>query len=146
MVRLIIILSVFFTSITAMLIGIHSIFFDDGLIILNVIKTAICIVVLSVGILTLLYIKSSLSGSLTERMLSVGSFTIIALGFAAILWTLFLGQKTGDFEWWAIPVNLVLILQGILAVIYFHTGMNDKLMSRVEKRKWVDWLMDMKQR
>jgi len=82
-------------------------------------KTGLSIFVTGMGIIILIRLGKKSSGPLVSRVLHAGSVMLMVVGFIGIAGMIFLGYRTGDFEWWAVPLNGLFIFQGILTYTWF---------------------------
>jgi hypothetical protein len=74
---------------------------------------AVAILAAVVGGMLVMRRRLDLGGRL--RASSLGPLALVPLGVAAILFTLELGQSTGDYEWYGAGIGVALIAQGLLA-------------------------------
>ncbi|MDA2938994.1 hypothetical protein MYX75_12125 [Acidobacteria bacterium AH-259-A15] len=124
MIRTLILVSAMFTTFFAILVGFHSLFFDEGSVLWIASKVAVCGAVLSVGILTWLQRRPAVVHHTVEPMLLCGAMAMMVLGAAGVPWTFHLAHVTGDLEAWVIVVDLVMIGQGALTTWHLWNRAN----------------------
>jgi len=116
MVKKLIFLFAAFTTLSALLVGFHSLLVDEGSVSWIASKTAISASIVAVGILTWQHARTRVSRNVIEQLLLVGAMSLLVFGAAGIAWTFHLAEVTGDFEAWVVFVNLVMISQGVLTI------------------------------
>lgn len=100
------------TTTIATVVVIHAAAFDDGGAAFESVKIAQGALVIAVGLMTLRYWSRGRIQSV-EAVVGAGIWFAIS-GLAAAVWTVRLGQTTGDLEAWAVLANLMIAAQGIL--------------------------------
>jgi hypothetical protein len=116
MVKKLILVFAAFTTLSALLVGIHSLLVDEGSIAWIASKTAISAAIVAVGILTWRHGHTQVARNTIEQLLLVGAMGLLLFGAAGIVWTFHLAEVTGDFEAWVVFVNLAMISQGVLTI------------------------------
>ncbi len=116
MVKKLIVLFAAFTTLSALLVGFHSLLVDEWSVSWIASKTAISASIVAVGILTWQHARTQVSRNVIEQLLLVGAMSLLVFGAAGIAWTSHLAEVTGDFEAWVVFVNLVMISQGVLTI------------------------------
>ena len=116
MVKKLMLLLAALTSLSAALIGLHSFVDLEGSPTWIVYKVVSSAAIVGVGILTWLYGRAQASRRFTAQSLLVGAMLLLVFGAAGVAWTLHLAQVSGDFEAWAVLVNLIMIAQGALTI------------------------------
>ncbi len=114
MLRKTLLLSASLTAVAAALVAVHSALFDDGSGTLNALKVSACLLVILVGALTWRHAVGRGRGG--ESVLLAGGILLVAAGSSGAVWTCHLASLTGDWEFWALAVNLLVAAQGALTV------------------------------
>ena len=104
------------TSLSAALIGLHSFADLEGSPVWMVYKVVSSASVVGIGILTWLYGRAQVSRRLNVQSMLVGGMLLLVFGSAGVAWTIHLAQVSGDFEAWAVLINLAIIVQGVLTI------------------------------
>ena len=107
-----ILLSAAITSLMAVLIVIQIMIGNGVQGSFDAIRILCAMIVISIGLLTLQLYLSGARSVRTRFVLFTGALTLIAVGGFGAAWGVHLGETTGDFEYWAITLNLVLVGQG----------------------------------
>ncbi len=79
-------------------------------------RIAIAAAVIGVAALTVWHLVRPQQLKLAEPLLLIGAMGLLLVGSAGSVWSIYLGQVTGDFEYWVFPVNAALIVQGGLII------------------------------
>lgn len=104
-----------FTSLSAAVIGLHSLFIDtEGALAWTTGKVTSAVTVLGIGILTWRHCRVNASQHLNAKWLGLGAIWLVALAVASAAWTVYLARVTGDFEAWVIFINAAMIGQAAL--------------------------------
>ena len=105
-----------FTSLSAAVVGLHSLFIDsDSPPAWTICKVASAATVVSIGIVTWLYWRAEASQRfLNAKLLRLAAIWLFILAGASAAWTVHLAKVTGDFEAWVIFINAAMIGQAAL--------------------------------
>jgi hypothetical protein len=101
-----------FTSLSAAVIGLYSLFIDtEGLLAWTIGKVASAATVFGIGIVTWQHWRTSASQPMNTKWLGLGAIWLVALAVASAAWTIYLAQVAGDFEAWVLFINAAMIGQ-----------------------------------
>jgi len=103
-----------FTTLSGILVGVHSLLVPEGSLLWIAVKLAACVAVVVTGAMTWVYVRRRPSRLTAASLLLLGAMGIMVLGAAGAVWTIHLAEVTGDFEAWGMVINLVMIIQGAL--------------------------------
>ncbi len=104
-----------FTSLSAAVVGLHSLFIDtDSPLAWTICKVASAATVVSIGIVTWRYWRENTSRHVNAKWLRLGAIWLVTLAAASAVWTVYLARVTGDFEAWVIFINAAMIGQAAL--------------------------------
>jgi hypothetical protein len=105
-----------FTSLSAAVVGLHSLFIDTGSpLAWTICKVASAATVVSIGIVTWRYWRAEASRRFfNAKLLRLAAIWLFVLACASAAWTVHLAQVTGDLEAWVIFINAAMIGQAAL--------------------------------
>ena len=114
MVRILLILWAGFTSLIAVANSVFVFMFPDGSALWNTSRFLVSVFIIIVGVLTWSFVRLKSSKNNLRQLLSFCSIGLVVLGIIGSFHAFFLGQTTGDFEYYLFPINMLLIGQGAL--------------------------------
>ena len=120
MIRISLILWTIFTSLIAVLNGVFVFIFPDGSGLWNTSRVLISVFIIIVGVLTWLFVRFKHFENNRRQFLSFGSIGLVVLGIIGTLHAFYLGQITGDFEYYLFPINMLLMGQGALTFLFLR--------------------------
>jgi len=53
------------------------------------------------------------------------AMALLVFGAAGVVWTIHLAQVSGDFERWAVLMNLAMVGQGALTILHLWSGKHE---------------------
>lgn len=114
MVRILLILWAGFTSLIAVANSVFVFMFPDGSALWNTSRFLVSVFIIIVGVLTWSFVRLKSSKNNLRQLLSFCSIGLVVLGIFGTFHAFYLGQTTGDFEYYLFPINMLLIGQGAL--------------------------------
>ena len=114
MVRILLILWAGFTSLIAVANSVFVFMFPDGSALWKTSRILVSVFIIIVGVLTWSFVRLKNSKNNLRQFLSFCSIGLVVLGIFGTLHAFYLGQTTGDFEYYLFPINMLLIGQGAL--------------------------------
>ena len=114
MIKILLRFWVVFTSLIAVLNSVFIFMFPDGSILWNISRFLVSVFIIIVGVLTWSFVRLKSSKKNLRQLLSLCSIVLAVLGIFGTLHAFYLGQTTGDFEYYLFPINMLLIGQGAL--------------------------------
>ncbi|MGH7595893.1 MAG: hypothetical protein ACREOI_06045 [bacterium] len=105
-----------FTSLCAVVVGLHSLFIDtESSLAWMICKVASAATVVGIGIVTWQYWRAEASRRFfNAKLLRLAAIWLFVLACASAAWTAHLARVTGDFEAWVIFINVAMIGQATL--------------------------------
>ncbi len=128
MVRILLILWAGFTSLIAVANSVFVFMFPDGSALWNTSRFLASVFIIIVGVLTWSFVGLKSSKNNLRQFLSFCSIGLVVLGIFGTLHAFYLGQTTGDFEYYLFPINMLLIGQGALT-FWFLRHSSQKVLS-----------------
>ncbi len=123
--KIALVLSACLTILMAFLIIGHIAFYNGDDLAWNVVRQVCALIVISVGGLTLAAIRNaSPKASMQSHLLIIGAIVLVAVGAFGTAWGIHLGETTGDFEYWAIMLNMIIAGQGALTIWHIWRKMS----------------------
>ncbi len=104
------------TSLSALLIAGHALLVPAGAAWWLATRIAVSVGVAGTGALTWWVWRSSVIGVVAEAGLLMAAMALLASGAASAIWGLHLGLTTGDFEYWATMISMLMMGQGALTI------------------------------
>ena len=114
MFNILLLILAIFTSLIAVLNSVFVFMFPDGSALWNTSRFLVSVFIIIVGVLTWSFVHLKSSKNNLPQLLSFCSIGLVVLGIFGILHAFYLGQTTGDFEYYLFPINMLLIGQGAL--------------------------------
>lgn len=114
MIRILLILWAAFTSLIAILNSVFVFMFPDGSALWNISRVLVSVFIILVGVLIWSFVRSQGSKNNLRQLLSFCSIGLVVLGIFGSFHAFYLGQTTGDIEYYLFPINMLLIGQGAL--------------------------------
>ena len=120
MIRILLILWAAFTSLIAVLNSVFVFMFPDGSALWNISRVLVSVFIIIVGVLTWSFVHFKNSKNNLRQLLSFCSIGLVVLGIMGTLHAFYLGQITGDFEYYLFPINMLLMGQGALTFLFLR--------------------------
>ena len=130
MVRILLILWAGFTSLIAVANSVFVFMFPDGSALWNTSRFLVSVFIIIVGVLTWSFVRLKSSKNNLRQLLSFCSIGLVVLGIIGSFHAFYLGQTTGDFEYYLFPINMLLDWSGsadFLVSAAFHSSYIDYL-------------------
>ena len=128
MINILLLVLAIFTSSLAVLNSVFVFMFPDGSALWNIFRVLVSVVIMLVGVLTWSVVCLKSSKNNLRQFLSFCSIGLVVLGIFGTLQAFYLGQTTGDFEYYLFPINMLLIGQGALT-FWFLRHSSQKVLS-----------------
>ncbi len=128
MIRILLILWAAFTSLIAILNSVFVFMSPDGSALWNISRVLVSVFIILVGVLTWSVVRLKSSKYNLPQFLSFCSIGLVVLGIFGTFHAFYLGQTTGDFEYYLFPINMLLIGQGALT-FWFLRHASQKVLS-----------------
>ena len=83
-------------------------------------RFAICALIVTMGVVTWREMRSHgpEAPRVTEVAALLGAIALTALGGFGLAWAIHVGATRGDYEYWVMMIDLAMIGQGALTVLY----------------------------
>ncbi len=114
MFNILLLILAIFTSSLAVLNSVFVFMFPDGSALWNTSRFLVSVFIIIVGVLTWSFVRLKSSKNNLRQLLSFCSIGLVVLGIFGTFHAFYLGQTTGDFEYYLFPINMLLIGQGAL--------------------------------
>ena len=116
-----------FTTVMAILVGVTTLTMPgvaEGSVAIIVSRLVICLFIIAVGVVTWKQYRSG-DNATTQWLLLFAAMALMTIGAFGFAWTIHLGEVTGDFEYWAMMINLALVGQGALSILHLWGRRHD---------------------
>ncbi len=114
MINILLLLLAVFTSLIAVLNSVFVFMFPGGSALWNTSRFLVSVFIIIVGVLTWSIVRLKSSKNNLRQFLSFCSIGLVVFGIFGTFHAFYLGQTTGDFEYYLFPINMLLIGQGAL--------------------------------
>ncbi len=114
MINILLLVLAIFTSSLAVLNSVFVFLSPDGSALWNTSRFLVSVFIIIAGVLTWSVVRLKSSKYNLPQLLSFCSIGLVILGIFGTLHAFYLGQTTGDFEYYLFPINMLLIGQGAL--------------------------------
>ncbi len=128
MINILLLILAIFTSLIAVLNSVFVFMFPDGSALWNTSRVLVSVFIIIVGVLTWSFVRLKISKKNLRQLLSFCSIGLVVLGIFGTFHAFYLGQTTGDFEYYLFPINMLLIGQGALT-FWFLRHSSQKVLS-----------------
>ncbi len=115
MFNILLIVLAIFTSLIAVLNSVFVFMSPDGSALWNISRVLISVFIILVGVLTWSFVRFQGSKNNLRQLLSFCSIGLVLLGIVGSFHAFYLGQSTGDFEYYLFPIHALLFGQGALS-------------------------------
>ena len=114
MINILLLILAIFTSLIAVLNSVFVFMFPDGSALWNTSRFLVSVFIIIVGGLTWSFVRLKSSKNNLRQLLFFCSIGLVVLGILGTLHAIYLGQTTGDFEYYLFPIHALLFGQGAL--------------------------------
>jgi len=122
MINILLLTLAIFTSLIAVLNSVFVFMFPDGSALWNISRVLVSVFIVIVGVFTWSVSRSKSSKNNLRQLLSFCSIGLVVLGIFGTLHAFYLGQTTGDFEYYLLPIHALLFGQGALTFWILRQG------------------------